>query len=314
MKALTSIKNEARGRLWLTNDFNNFKLMDGGGFPMYKGFKKYFSNGTDRKAGNYQMAKRNKRWLLASAVMLAMLGAGGAQSHASAKAATVNAPRTETMTKAAEYTKAPRQGLSRGSANSQNLDKTKTVATQKANLTSALEKGNLNITGGAYYGLVKNGDGTYSGGLQFKYSGSGSGNYGAPNLVIQIPEPLRGLFEKINENGSWTKYFNGNGVFNTGPLAMIWTNKNEDFSYDGTNLILKTANASSLYGNKRTTAFLNFNLGQAVNDFGEAIPDSTDNYLFKMALVDPESPIDWDLIGNDAGRHTLGTNHIMYRP
>ena len=93
---------------------------------MYKGFKKYFSN-----------------------------GAGGVQSHASAKAATVNAPRTETTTKAAEYTKAPRQGLSRGSANSQNLDKTKTVATQKANLTSALEKGNLNITGGAYYGLDK---------------------------------------------------------------------------------------------------------------------------------------------------------------
>ncbi|MDV2621028.1 hypothetical protein [Pediococcus acidilactici] len=81
---------------------------------MYKGFKKYFSNGTGHKAGNYQVAKRNKRWLLASAVMLAMLGAGGAQSHASAKAATVNAPRTETTTKAAEYTKAPRQGRTGG--------------------------------------------------------------------------------------------------------------------------------------------------------------------------------------------------------
>lgn len=285
VKALTSIKNDARGRLKLTNDFNNFKLTKRGGFPMYKGFKKYFSN-----------------------------GAGGVQSHASAKAATVNAPRTETTTKAAEYTKAPRQGLSRGSANSQNLDKTKTVATQKANLTSALEKGNLNITGGAYYGLDKNGDGTYSGGLQFNYSGSSTVKFEDSNLIIQIPEPLRSLFKKINESGSWGKYFNGNGNFNTGPMEKIWTYKNEDFSYDGTNLILKNGKAISLNGYKKTTIFLNFNLGQAVNDFGEAIPDSTDNYLFKTALVDPGNPIDWDLIGNDAGSYALGTNHIMYRP
>ena len=279
---------------------------------MYMGFKKYFSNGTDRKADNYPMVKRNRRWILASAVMLAMFGAGVVQSHASAKAATINAPRTENTVKVTGSVNAQRYDLSRR-ANNKTLIK-KTSSTQKNNLANpALEKGNLNITGGAYYGLVKNGDGTYSGGLQFNYSGSGSSNYGAPNLVIQIPEPLRGLFEKINENGSWTKYFNGNGVFNTGPLAMIWTNKNEDFSYDGTNLILKTANASSLYGNKRTTAFLNFNLGQAVNDFEEEIPDTTDYYLFKMALVDPESPINWDLIGDYAGSDELGTNHIMYR-
>ena len=279
---------------------------------MYMGFKKYFSNGTDRKADNYPMVKRNRRWILASALMLEMFGGGVVQSHASAKAATINAPRTENTVKVTGSVNAQRYDLSRR-ANNKTLIK-KTSPTQKNNLANpALEKGNLNITGGAYYGLVKNGDGTYSGGLQFNYSGSGSSNYGAPNLVIQIPEPLRGLFEKINENGSWTKYFNGNGVFNTGPLAMIWTNKNEDFSYDGTNLILKTANASSLYGNKRTTAFLNFNLGQAVNDFEEEIPDTTDYYLFKMALVDPESPINWALIGDYAGSDELGTNHIMYR-
>ncbi|KAF0364166.1 hypothetical protein GBP13_03095 [Pediococcus acidilactici] len=279
---------------------------------MYMGFKKYFSNGTDRKADNYPMVKRNRRWILASAVMLAMFGAGVVQSHAFAKAATISAPRTETTVKVTGSVNAQRYDLSRR-ANNKTLIK-KTSSTQKNNLANpALEKGNLNITGGAYYGLVKNGDGTYSGGLQFNYSGSGSSNYGAPNLVIQIPEPLRGLFEKINENGSWTKYFNGNGIFNTGPLGLIWTNKNEDFSYDGTNLILKTANASSLYGNKRTTAFLNFNLGQAVNDFEEAIPDSTNNYLFKMALVGPESPINWDLIGDYAGSDELGTNHIIYR-
>ena len=279
---------------------------------MYMGFKKYFSNGTDRKADNYPMVKRNRRWILASALMLAMFGAGVVQSHAFAKAATISAPRTENTVKVTGSVNAQRYDLSRR-ANNKTLIK-KTSSTQKNNLANpALEKGNLNITGGAYYGLVKNGDGTYSGGLQFNYSGSGSSNYGAPNLVIQIPEPLRGLFEKINENGSWTKYFNGNGIFNTGPLGLIWTNKNEDFSYDGTNLILKTANASSLYGNKRTTAFLNFNLGQAVNDFEEEIPDTTDYYLFKMALVDPESPINWDLIGDYAGSGELGTNHIMYR-
>ena len=43
---------------------------------MYKSFKKYFSNGTGRKASNYQVVKRNKRWLLASAVMLAMAWGG----------------------------------------------------------------------------------------------------------------------------------------------------------------------------------------------------------------------------------------------
>ena len=279
---------------------------------MYMGFKKYFSNGPDRKADNYPMVKRNRHWILASALMLAMFGAGVVQSHASAKAATINAPRSENTVKVTGSVNAQRYDLSRR-ANNKTLIK-KTSPTQKNNLANpALEKGNLNITGGAYYGLVKNGDGTYSGGLQFNYSGSGSSNYGAPNLVIQIPEPLRGLFEKINENGSWTKYFNGNGIFNTGPLGLIWTNKNEDFSYDGTNLILETANASSLYGNKRTTAFLNFNLGQAVNDFEEEIPDTTDYYLFKMALVDPESPINWDLIGDYAGSDELGTNHIMYR-
>lgn len=279
---------------------------------MYMGFKKYFSNGTDRKADNYPMVKRNRRWILASALMLAMFGAGVVQSHTSAKAATINAPRTENTVKVTGSVNAQRYDLSRRADNKTLIKKTS--PTQKNNLANpALAKGNLNITGGAYYGLVKNGDGTYSGGLQFNYSGSGSSNYGAPNLVIQVPEPLRGLFEKINENGSWTKYFNGNGIFNTGPLGLIWTNKNEDFSYDGTNLILKTANASSLYGNKRITAFLNFNLGQAVNDFEEEIPDTTDYYLFKMALVDPESPINWDLIGDYAGSGELGTNHIMYR-
>lgn len=280
---------------------------------MYKGFKKYVSNGTGRKAGNYPVAKRNKRWIIASTVMLAMFGAGGVQSHASVKAATVNAPRTEITTKAAEYTKAPRQGLSRGSANSQNLDKTKTVATQKANLTSALEKGNLNIAGGAYYGLVKNGDGTYSGGLQFNYSGSGSNNFDFSNLVIRVPEPFRGLFEKISESGQWTKYFNGNGSIVNGPLGLIWSYTNEDFSYDGTNLILHVGDASLEYGNKTTTAFLNLNLGRAVTDFDEVIPDTTDYYPFKIALVDPESPINWDLIGSYAGSAQLGTNHIMYR-
>ncbi|AZP89853.1 lipid-binding SYLF domain-containing protein [Pediococcus acidilactici] len=280
---------------------------------MHMGFKKYFSNGTDRKADNYPMVKRNRRWILASALMLAMFGAGVVQSHASAKAATINAPRTETTTKAAEYTKAPRQGRSRGIAIFQNLDKTKTVATQKTNLTNALEKGNLNITGGAYYGLLKNGDGTYSGGLQFNYSGSGSNKFDFANLVIRVPEPLRGLFKKINESGRWTKYFNGNGSINNGPLGMMWTYTNEDFSYDGTNLILNVGDASLEYGSKTTTAFLNFNLGQAVTDFEEEIPDTTDYYLFKMALVDPESPINWDLIGDYAGSDELGTNHIMYR-
>lgn len=280
---------------------------------MYMGFKKYFSNGTDRKADNYPMVKRNRRWILASALMLAMFGAGVVQSHASAKAATINAPRTENTVKVTGSVNAQRYDLSRR-ANNKTLIK-KTSPTQKNNLANpALEKGNLNITGGAYYGLVKNGDGTYSGGLQFNYSGSSTVKFEDSNLVIQIPEPLRSLFKKINESGSWGKYFNGNGNFNTGPMEKIWTYKKEDFSYDGTNLILKNGKAISLNGYKKTTIFLNFNLGQAVNDFGEAIPDSTDNYLFKTALVDPGNPIDWDLFGNDAGSYALGTNHIMYRP
>ena len=131
-------------------------------------------------------------------------------------------------------------------------------------------------------------------------------------MVIRVPEPLRGLFKKISESGHWTKYFNGNGSINNGPLDMLWTYKNEDFSYDGTNLILNVGDASLEYGSKTTTAFLNFNLGQAVTDFEEEIPDTTDYYLFKMALVDPENPIDWDLIGDYAGSAGLGTNHIMY--
>lgn len=114
---------------------------------MYKGFKKYFSNGADRKAGNYPVAKRNKRWLLASGVMLAMFGAGMAQSHAFAKAATVNAPRTETTVKVAEGANAQRYGLS-WEANTKTPDKEKTSPTQKNNLANpAVEKGNLKITG-----------------------------------------------------------------------------------------------------------------------------------------------------------------------
>lgn len=280
---------------------------------MYKGFKKYFSNETERKVSNYWVAERNKRWIFVSTVMLAMLGTGMAQSNASARAATVNAPRSETMTKVTESTNTQRHGLSRESTNSQNLDKAKTVATQKTNLESALEQGNLKITGGAYYGLAKNGDGTYSGGLQFNYSGSGSNNFDLVNLVIRVPEPFRGLFEKISESGQWTRYFNGNGSIVNGPLGLIWSYTNEDFSYDGTNLILHVGDASLEYGNKTTTAFLNLNLGRAVTDFDEVIPDTTDYYPFKMALVDPESPINWDLIGNYAGSAQLGTNHIMYR-
>ena len=312
MRALTSIKNDARGRFWLTNDFNNVKLMDRGGFPMYKSFKKYFSNGTGRKASNYPVAKLNKRWIIASAVMLAMLGTGVVQSHASAKAATINAPCTETAVKVAEGANAQRYGLS-WEANTKTPDKEKTSPTQKNNLANpAVEKGNLKITGGAYNGLFKNGDGTYSGGLQFNYSGSGSNKYDFVNLVIRVPEPFRGLFKKISESDHWTKYFNGNGSINNGPLDMLWTYKNEDFSYDGTNLILNVGDATMEYGSKTTTAFLNFNLGQAVTDFEEEIPDTTDYYLFKMALVDPENPIDWDLIGDYAGSAGLGTNHIMY--
>ena len=114
---------------------------------MYKGFKKYFSNGADRKAGNCPVAKQSKRWLLASAVMLAMLGAGVAQSHASVKAATVSAPRTETAVKVAEGANAQRYGLSQVTS-TKTLDKEKTSPTQKNNLANpAVEKGNLKITG-----------------------------------------------------------------------------------------------------------------------------------------------------------------------
>ncbi|AZP89852.1 hypothetical protein CYD95_00200 [Pediococcus acidilactici] len=196
----------------------------------------------------------------------------------------------------------------------QKVDKDKTAKDRNVRAGgSALEDGNLDISGSAVGGLIDNGDGTYSGNLELTYHGSALvAQLGEQsNIGIKVPAELVDLFNRINATGDWTKYLTGNIKFTIDYVFNITRNyTNDDISFDGTNLVFKNPAITDL-GVKDTLANFNFNIGQAVTDFDLDIPDSSDNYLFEAALVEPSNIIDWHAIGDYAGRASLHTNHLM---
>ena len=196
----------------------------------------------------------------------------------------------------------------------QKVDKDKTAKDRNVRAGgSALEDGNLDISGSAVSGLIDNGDGTYSGNLKLTYHGSAVvAQFGEQsNIGIKVPAELVDLFNRINATGDWTKYLTGNIKFTIDFIANITRNyTNDDISFDGTNLVFKNPAITDL-GLKDTLANFNFNIGQAVTDFDLDIPDSNDNYLFEAALIEPSNIIDWHAIGDYAGRASLHTNHLM---
>ena len=177
--------------------------------------------------------------------------------------------------------------------------------------TSVLEDGNLEIDGDAIDGLIDGGDGLYAGELEFIYNGKAFDDYDMSNFVLRIPEQLRELFRKISLTGNWSKYFSGHGKFYGSAIRKGWTYENDNFSFDGTNLIVKNPPAHTVDGLKNTDITLNFKIGEAVTDFKEDIPDASDNYVFKSAVVNSSSIIDWKEINGFAGTASLITNHLM---
>ncbi|MCQ0079910.1 hypothetical protein DPX20_09030 [Pediococcus acidilactici] len=211
------------------------------------------------------------------------------------------------------------QANDKNAVDNKKVDKNKTAKDRSPRAGgSALEDGNLTISGSAVNGLIDNGDGTYSGNLTFNYNGSAwvAQILEGSKIALQIPPQLRDLFAKINASGNWSKYFSGSGEFYS-HLGLIpisyqdWTYKNSDFSYDGTNLTLKNPLAGIELVTKDTTVTLNFDIGQAVTDFDEKIDNAGDNYTFTEALVEDSDIIDWHIIGDYAGVASLNTSHLM---
>lgn len=211
------------------------------------------------------------------------------------------------------------QANDKNAVDNKKVDKNKTAKDRSPRAGgSALEDGNLTISGSAVNGLIDNGDGTYSGNLTFNYNGSAwvAQILECSKIALQIPPQLRDLFAKINASGNWSKYFSGSGEFYS-HLGLIpisyqdWTYKNSDFSYDGTNLTLKNPLAGIELVTKDTTVTLNFDIGQAVTDFDEKIDNAGDNYTFTEALVEDSDIIDWHIIGDYAGVASLNTSHLM---
>lgn len=211
------------------------------------------------------------------------------------------------------------QANDKNTVDNKKVDKNKTAKDRDPRAGgSALENGNLTISGSAVNGLIDNGDGTYSGNLTFNYNGSAwvAQFLEGSKIALQIPPQLRDLFAKINASGNWSKYFSGSGEFYS-HLGLIpisyqdWTYKNSDFSYDGTNLTLKNPVAGIELVTKDTTVTLNFDIGQAVTDFHEKIDNAGDNYTFTEALIEESDIIDWHIIGDYAGVASLNTSHLM---
>lgn len=211
------------------------------------------------------------------------------------------------------------QANDKNAVDNKKVDKNKTAKDRSPRAGgSALEDGNLTISGSAVNGLIDNGDGTYSGNLTFNYNGSAwvAQILEGSKIALQIPPQLRDLFAKINASGNWSKYFSGSGEFYS-HLGLIpisyqdWAYKNSDFSYDGTNLTLKNPLAGIELVTKDTTVTLNFDIGQAVTDFDEKIDNAGDNYTFTEALVEDSDIIDWHIIGDYAGVASLNTSHLM---
>ncbi|MGX9798511.1 Ig-like domain-containing protein [Pediococcus acidilactici] len=204
--------------------------------------------------------------------------------------------------------------------NKKSVDKEKDAKDNNSVGDSPLGDGDLTINGSAVDGLTRNSDGTYSGDLDFHFDASSVdvALFADSNTVIQIPPELRDLFNKINESGSWTRYFNGRGRFKVYiivvPYVINWELSNSDFSFDGSNLILRNARIAAGAGRRELTIDFNFDLGKAVNDFKADIPDSSNYYHFKSALVDANSIIDWPIIGSAAGEASLSTNQLMPHP
>ncbi|KAF0465369.1 hypothetical protein GBP04_06220 [Pediococcus acidilactici] len=211
------------------------------------------------------------------------------------------------------------QANDKNTVDNKKVDKNKTAKDRDPRAGgSALENGNLTISGSAVNGLIDNGDGTYSGNLTFNYNGSAwvAQFLEGSKIALQIPPQLRDLFAKINASGNWSKYFSGSGEFYS-HLGLIpisyqdWTYENSDFSYDGTNLTLKNPVAGIELVTKDTTVTLNFDIGQAVTDFHEKIDNAGDNYTFTEALIEESDIIDWHIIGDYAGVASLNTSHLM---
>ncbi|WP_155569880.1 Ig-like domain-containing protein, partial [Pediococcus acidilactici] len=211
------------------------------------------------------------------------------------------------------------QANDKNTVDNKKVDKNKTAKDRDPRAGgSALENGDLTISGSAVNGLIDNGDGTYSGNLTFNYNGSAwvAQLLEGSKIALQIPPQLRDLFAKINASGNWSKYFSGSGEFYS-HLGLIpisyqdWTYKNSDFSYDGTNLTLKNPVAGIELVTKDTTVTLNFDIGQAVTDFDEKIDNAGDNYTFTEALIEESDIIDWHIIGDYAGVASLNTSHLM---
>ncbi|MEE6658308.1 Ig-like domain-containing protein [Pediococcus acidilactici] len=204
--------------------------------------------------------------------------------------------------------------------NKKSVDKEKDAKDNNSVGDSPLGDGDLTINGSAVDGLTRNSDGTYSGDLDFHFDASSVdvALFADSNTVIQIPPELRDLFNKINESGNWTRYFNGRGRFKVYitvvPYVINWELSNSDFSFDGSNLILRNARIAAGVGRRELTIDFNFDLGKAVNDFKADIPDSSNYYHFKSALVDANSIIDWPIIGSAAGEASLSTNQLMPHP
>lgn len=125
---------------------------------------------------------------------------------------------------------------------------------------------------------------------------------------IVMPDEFKALMNKTTADGkTFLDYIEPSSYFyapnNQAGQPQKYTYKREDISYDRTNNVLVFQNKIGLYNifnNQTLESHIYIDLGQAITDLGERIPDAYNNsfYQFQSVVTSTEAIPDWSLIGD----------------
>lgn len=125
---------------------------------------------------------------------------------------------------------------------------------------------------------------------------------------IVMPDEFKALMNKTTADGkTFLDYIEPSSYFyapnNQGGHTQKYTYKRSDISYDCTNNVLILQNQIGLFNllsSQTLEAHIYIDLGQAITDLGERIPDAYNKsfYQFKSVVSSAESIPDWSLLGN----------------
>lgn len=125
---------------------------------------------------------------------------------------------------------------------------------------------------------------------------------------IVMPDEFKALMNKTTADGkTFLDYIEPSSYFyapnNQGGHTQKYTYKRSDISYDRTNNVLILQNQIGLFNllsSQTLEAHVYIDLGQAITDLGERIPDAYNKsfYQFKSVVSSADAIPDWSLLGN----------------